>query len=46
VVQGQFNGSAPVGTGYAQATPNPAAPNPASDPNRQAGWQDASNYNR
>jgi hypothetical protein len=46
VVQGQFNGSAPVGTGYAQATPNPVAPNPASDPNRQAGWQDASNYNR
>lgn len=41
VVQGQFNGSAPVGTGYAQA-----APNPANDPNRQAGWQDASNVNR
>lgn len=41
VVQGQFNGSAPVGTGYAQAAPNSAA-----DPNRQAGWQDASNYNR
>lgn len=41
VVQGQFNGSAPVGTGYAQA-----APSPTNDPNRQAGWQDASNVNR
>ncbi len=40
VVQGQFNASQPVGTGYAQA-----APNSANDPNRQAGWQDA-NYNR
>lgn len=41
VVQGQFNGSGAVGTGYAQAPPSAAT-----DPNRQAGWQDGSSYNR
>lgn len=41
VVQGQFNGSGAVGTGYAQAAPSTTA-----DPNRQAGWQDGSSYNR
>ena len=41
VVQGQFNGSGAVGTGYAQAPPSTTT-----DPNRQAGWQDGSSYNR
>jgi hypothetical protein len=41
VVQGQFNGSGALGTGYAQA-----AQSAPTDPNRQAGWQDGSSYNR